>query len=136
MSAEPGGEDAIEWRRNAAALQMAQNGDARVHTQSPADGLGDVGADAPVRPHFRIAAELIFLFVLLLGLVVLFVAVPRLGLRPLGDGDDAEPFAASTPFRQVLADAVDVVGNLRYQNNIGPAGDPRGEGSEGPTSEV
>src|SRR5690349_13976192 len=66
---------------------------------------------------------LVFLF--FLGIVVLVGGLRGLGLRPFGDGDDAEPFAAPSALGQVLADAVDVVGNFWYQNDVGPARQPR-----------
>ena len=124
---------------------MAQNSHARFHAEPPADRLGHRRTGAAVAGVVQGGGWLgrftLFVFFGLFVLVFLvFFAVlqstitgrgwgfARLKPGPFRNGHDAEPLAAAATLRQVLANAVDVVGNFRNEDDVGA---PRESGRQG-----
>src|SRR3546814_1775404 len=114
MDAEGRGQQPVARLGRAAALDMAEHRDARLGPGQVGNPLADILADAAIG---RLAAGMSGQ-----------QRLARLGLHRLSDDDEREVAAALLQVLDLGGDPVETIGNLRYQDHVGAAGDPGAEG--------
>src|SRR6266481_5421812 len=111
VHAEAGGQDAVEGARSASALDVSQDGDARLVPGALLDHVGDLLADA-AQAHVPELVELLAHRALLLS-----------QLGALGDHHDREVLPLRpVPVADVVANLLDVDGPLGDEDHVGSAG--------------
>src|SRR6185437_4642139 len=113
VNAEGRGDHAVAPGRLAAALHMAQHGDARIGARQVGERIAQRVADAAIGDA---AARLLALHALALGVLDRF-----------GDDDEGEVAALPAHLLDMRSDRLHGVGDFRDQDHVGAAGDPGGE---------
>jgi hypothetical protein len=108
--AEAGTENPIIGRGRAAALGVAEDGDAHFFLRALADGFSDEVADADALGYLAVAGDVVLAYLLGNGYT-------------LGQGDDGELLSEDMALTDVVANLLDAEGDFGDQDDVGAAGD-------------
>ncbi len=128
---EPRGEQPVNGGGRAAALNVAQDGDAGFEAGQFLKLFGKTQGIAGMM-HFKLGKCGLGLFLFLLGIGLLFFVEGALedgGVTPghgaFGNGDNAEALAVAHALADGVGHGINVVGNFWNENHISAAGNPR-----------